>query len=125
MSQGNPGLDLSSLPPEIRRKVEAGLAKLTPEMRQHLQTQGSPILAKMIANAGGRPNKGPPPLPTATGTASQVMDRVTPVHAPHHLNPRSKPHGHYNDTVRPGDSSSLRWFPAAVVIALVLLFLWY
>ncbi|WP_146908558.1 hypothetical protein [Arenimonas daejeonensis] len=133
MSQTPPGLDLSNLPPDIRRKVEAGLAKLSPEMRQHWERQGSPLLAKLVsgvaANARG---KTPPPLPDMpklpslpkllSGSKPGGMD--LPEHAPHHTNPRSKPHGHYNDTIRPGDRRGLgswsAWvFVAAVVFAIL------
>lgn len=132
MSQGSPsGIDLSGLPPEIRRKVEVGLAKLSPEMRQHWEQQGSPLLAKLVsgvaANARG---KAPPPLPNRpqmpdlpslpklfSGAKSDGMD--LPEHAPHHTNPRSKPRGHYNDTIRPGDRRGLASWSAWVLVAAV------
>jgi len=137
MSQTPPGLDLSNLPPEIRRKVEIGLAKLSPDMRRQWEQQGSPLLAKLVsglaASASGKSQ--PPPVPgksghngwskpTSVAGPAKPGGMDLPVHAPHHTNPRSKPHGHYNDTIRPGDRRGLAswsaWiFVAAVVIALL------
>ena len=42
-------LDLSNLPPEVREKVEAGLAKLSPEVRRKWEEQGSPLLARLVS----------------------------------------------------------------------------
>ncbi len=115
------GLDLSKLPPEIRRKVEAGLARLSPEMRQHWEQQGSPLLAKLVANATAKAGgAGPPPLPNAPKPSRPSSGMDLPAHAPHHVNPRSAPQGHYNDTIRPGDGQALRWLPVAVVLAILL-----
>ncbi len=112
------GVDLSSLPPEIRRKVEAGLAKLSPEMRRQFEQQGSPLLAKLVANVAAKAHGAkPPPIPNQPAR-SRGMD--LPEHAPHHVNPRSTPYGHYNDTIRPGDGASLRWLPIVIAITLVL-----
>lgn len=138
MSQGlPPGIDLSGLPPEVRRKVEIGLAKLSPEMRRQWEQQGSPMLAKLVSGlaASAQGHSGPPPIPKATGrsrpaasgpkpSTSTPGGMDLPAHAPHHTNPRSIPRGHYNDTIRPGDGRGLgTWslwvFVAAVVIAIL------
>lgn len=133
MSQGlPPGMDLSSLPPEIRRKVEIGLAKMSPEMRRQWEQQGSPLVAKLVAGLAN--SSGPPPVPKKSGnrsasssghaqTPSRPGGMDLPVHAPHHVNPRSAPRGHYNDTIRPGDGVGMRWFPITVAIALALAWL--
>jgi hypothetical protein len=126
MSQNLPqGIDLSGLPPEIRRKVEAGLARLSPEMRQHWEQQGSPLLAKLVANAGGKlPRTTPPPIPKAAAAPRTTGGMDLPAHPPHHVNPRSAPRGHYNDTIRPGDGQSLRWLPLIILVS-VGLAVWY
>jgi hypothetical protein len=134
MSQGLPqGVDLSDLPPEIRRKVEIGLAKLSPEMRKQLEQQGAPMLAKLVSRmAASAQGKGPPPIPQASGWSkpkSAANQNKTsspggmdlPAHAPHHLNPRSKPHGHYNDTIRPGDRRALGSWPVWVFVAAIVI----
>ena len=46
-------LDLSSLPPEVRQKVEAGLARLSPETRRKWEEQGSPLLARLVSGLAG------------------------------------------------------------------------
>lgn len=133
MSQQLPaGIDLSNLPPEVRRKVEAGLAKMSPELRRQWEQQGSPLLAKLVAGLAN--SAGPPPLPkkgernhaSSTGhsqTASRPGGMDLPAHPPHHVNPRSAPRGHYNDTIRPGDGAGMRWFPITVAVALALAWL--
>lgn len=132
MSQGLPrGIDLSGLPPEVRRKVEIGLAKLSPEMRQQWEQQGSPMLAKLVSGlaASAQGHSGPPPIPkkgTRSAPAPKPATTTTrpggmdlPVHAPHHLNPRSIPRGHYNDTIRPGDGRGFGSWPIWVFVAAV------
>lgn len=92
--------DLSKLSPEVRRKVEAGLAKLSPEMRRHWEAQGSPLLTKLVSGLAGAQEslRAPPPLP---GTPPAPMP---PAQA---LARRTPPHGHYNDTIAPGDRPGL------------------
>ena len=119
-------LDLSSLPPEIRRAVEQQLSKLPPQAREKLLREGSPLVEKMIARLGA--GGAPPPLPAgaraaqqklqqaargataAAGRASEVAERFR----------RIAPKGHYNATIRPGDSFGGGRF-LMVVIAVVVL----
>ena len=135
MSQGLPrGVDLSGLPPEVRRKVEIGLAKLSPEMRQQWEQQGSPLLAKLVsglaASASGKSQ--PPPVPKRAGERDRSTSSHSatpprpggmdlPPHAPHHTNPRSTPRGHYNDTIRPGDGRGFGSWPVWVFVAGVII----
>lgn len=116
-------LDLSSLPPEVRQKVEAGLAKLPPETRRQWEAQGSPLLAKLVAGLAGSQasSRQPPPVPrpgrtpgyqrpaeqaarTPTAHASPPRDPLPP---PVSLIQRTPPWGHYNDTIAPGDRPGL------------------
>ena len=116
-------LDLSTLPPEVRRKVEAGLARLPPETRRQWEQQGSPLLAKLVAGLAGVPVfSRPPPVPAAT-TAPPASAWRTPerpartatenVSPPREAPPaqglirRTPPWGHYNDTIAPGDRPGL------------------
>jgi hypothetical protein len=138
-------LDLSSLPPEIRRKVEAGLDRLPPEARRKWEEKGSPLLAKLVAGLAGTgaavraspplpalPKSSPAPKPPASPTwrAADPMRRpvITNVSTPRadesSAGPvirRSPPHGHYNDTIAPGDSPGLlrRLLLGAVIAAAV------
>jgi len=116
-------IDLSSLPPEIRRKVEAVLAKLPPEVRRQWEAQGSPMLAKLVSGLAGKATsvRGPPPLPGAgarpkpqrataqagrTATADVSPPRDAPARA-QALIGRTPPRGHYNETIAPGDRPGL------------------
>ncbi|MCX7033303.1 MAG: hypothetical protein NT046_04950 [Arenimonas sp.] len=115
-------LDLSSLPPEIRQKVEAGLAKLPPETRLQWETQGSPLLAKLVSGLAAKTasSRQPPPLPDTartpgfqrpaaqpgrTASANVSPPREAPSPAWHIQ--RTPPWGHYNDTIAPGDRPGL------------------
>ena len=100
--------DLSALPPEIRRAVEQQLSKLPPQARERLLREGAPMLEKMVATLGGAP----PPLPAATRSA-RVAERSAAQHAHGSIeratdvarrHARPAPKGHYNATIRPGDS---------------------
>ena len=131
MSQGSPpGIDLSGLPPEVRRKVEAGLAKLSPEMRKQWEQQGSPMLAKLVSGLATttRGKMAPPPLPslpkvpgwkqpTSISAGSHVPSHT---HTPATLITRSTPRGHFNDTIRPGDRRGLASWSAWVLVVAVL-----
>lgn len=130
MSQGSPpGIDLSGLPPEIRRKVEVGLAKLSPEMRKQWEQQGSPLLAKLVSGlaTSARGHTKPPPIPGLPQVPGwkQPASASTGSHVPSHTHipatvvTRSKPHGHYNDTIRPGDRRALGSWPVWVFVAAV------
>ena len=118
-------LDLSALPPEIRRAVEQQLAKLPPPARERLLREGAPMLEKMIAKMGGTV---PPPLPAAARNARDAAH-----HAAQHAHgsveratdvarriARPEPKGHYNATIRPGDSFGGGRF-LMVMVALVAL----
>ena len=119
-------LDLSALPPEMRRAVEQQLAKLPPQARERLLREGSPLVEKMIAKMGG---VAPPPLPAAARNARDAarhaaqevhgsVERATDLARRH---ARIEPKGHYNATVRPGDTFGGGRF-LMVVVALVALF---
>ncbi len=128
-------MDLSSLPPEVRRRVEAGLAKLPPEARRQWEEQGSPLLAKLVSGLAGNAAapRSPPPVPKATSApgspgrpaesaARTTTGNVSPPRAPESggssLIRRNPPQGHYNDTIAPGDSPSfLRWLLIGAVVA--------
>ena len=61
----------------------------------------------------------PPPIPKAA-PARSTGGMELPAHPPHHVNPRSAPRGHYNDTIRPGDGQGLRWLPLIVLVSAAL-----
>ena len=110
--------DLSSLPPEMRRAVEQQLAKLPPQAREKLLREGSPLLEKMLTKLVGTD---PPPLPANAAPAAQHVATARE-HAAEarRLVTRIAPKGHYNATVRPGDSIGggrlLMWVLAAAVL---------
>lgn len=125
-------IDLSSLPPDVRRLVEQQLAKLPPQAREKLLREGSPIIEKMLAKlqSGG----GPPPLPAAVARAAQRVTSTgahTASHSGPHVvrgpekAPRATPRGHYNDTIRPGDGGgSGRWMALVLIAAVLVAFYW-
>jgi hypothetical protein len=116
-------LDLSGLPPEVRAKVELGLSKLSPEVRRQWEEKGSDMLARLVSGLAATPaGRKPPPLPKALARAVTLVrtddrpartatENVSPPrdHAPGpaQVIRRSAPHGHYNDTIAPGDSPTL------------------
>jgi len=100
-------IDLASLPEPLRSKLQAQLQRLPPQMQQELLARGSPLLDKAIERAG-----------QAGGKAAQVIGNATQVigTAADPTKPRSWQntgvlpgdyHGHYNNTIRPGDSMQL------------------
>lgn len=124
-----PGLDLSGLPPEIRARIEKRFASLSPEARAKWASGGAPLLARLVNGlaAAGQAKAAPPPLPESRSgdEASEPRTaRYEPSVATHPT--RTEPHGHYNDTVRPGDApGSSAWIlivALALGIAAVLLF---
>ena len=83
-AEGKP-IDLSTLPPAIREKLEAQLKKLPPEAREQLQRGGLAKvdqIANRVANRAGSP-VGTPVMP--------------------------KFHSHFNSTIQPGDSARFPW----------------
>jgi hypothetical protein len=90
-AEGRP-IDLSALPPEIRSKIQAQLDKLPPEARQQ-------------AHAG---------LAKVEQAASQRMRASSGMHTP--VIP--KYHGHYNNTVQPGDATRVPVTWIAIVLAI-------
>jgi len=93
-AEGKP-IDLSALPPEIRQKLEAQLAKLPAEARARAQGAAGHAgqkVDKVVARAVGAGHVGP----------ANVI--------PHY-------HGHYNNTVRPGDATRfpITWITAVLV----------
>jgi hypothetical protein len=86
-AEGRP-IDLSSLPPEIRQKIQAQLDKLPPDARAQLQ--------------GG--------MAKVEGAAQRAANR-SPVGTP--VMPKYE--GHFNNTIRPGDASRVPVFWLALV----------
>jgi hypothetical protein len=99
-AEGKP-IDLSALPPEIRQKLEAQLAKLPAEARA--RAQGA---------AGHAGQKVDAVINRATGG---VVPATRGGVIPHYT-------GHYNNTVRPGDATRfpVTWIAAVLVIGWVL-----
>jgi hypothetical protein len=88
-AEGRP-IDLSALPPEIRQKIQAQLDKLPPEARQQAQA----------------------------GIARVEKAATQRVNTPMHSMVIPKYHGHYNNTVQPGDASRLPITWILVVLAI-------
>lgn len=117
-------IDLSRLPPDVRRIVEAQLAKLPPQAREKLLREGSPILDRIIAKVQGAV---PPPLPSAgqvrhtaaTAAREAVAQGAENARAAAFQIERLRPQGHYNATIRPGDSPGAgRWLLVVFFAAL-------
>src|SRR5688572_15430665 len=93
MSQKNQmqSLDLSGLPEVLRKKVQEQLDRMSPEMQQQFLEKSRPMLNRAMDAAKNVEKRG-----------------IEAVHQSH----RVQPHGHYNSTIRPGDSGGfalLRW----------------
>lgn len=118
-------LDLSSLPPEVRQKVEAGLARLSPEARKQWLEKGSPLLDRLVAGVqatGAQPPQLPPRISVKfTGPRPKGSDSTsTPAIAR-----RLPPSGHYNDTIRPGDRPGItRWVLMCLALFGLLAYYW-
>lgn len=109
-----PAIDLSALPPSVRQQVEAGLAKLPPEMRQKLLQEGSPLLTKAIERAKARAT----PVATSPAAATSSLTPKSPATAA-----VTSSNGQYSRTVMPGDRMGLNgWL--IVIVALTALAYW-
>jgi hypothetical protein len=92
-AEGRP-IDLSSLPPDIRTKIQAQLDKLPADTRQQLQV--------------------------GVARVEQAAQRAVPTtRSPMHPTGLPKFHGHYNNTIQPGDASRIpvTWIAAVLVFA--------
>ena len=94
-AEGRP-IDLTALPPDIRQKIEAQISQLPAGAREQLQG-GMAKVEQAAHRAAGRP-------------ASPVQAPVMP-----------KYHGHFNNTIRPGDASRIpvTWIALVLIIAAV------
>lgn len=135
MSQGNLP-DLSGLPAEIRQKLEIQLAAMSPEMRAHFVRNGLPQLLQRLlpkAHGAGTSNTGGAGSGSASsggagnrhGTAPPDLKKIAGAIAHELSNGRGRPHGHYNDTVRRGDSPGAgRWMLIALALAALFAAIW-
>ena len=103
-------IDLSALPLSVRQQVEAGLAKLPPEMRQKLLEEGSPLLTKAIERATARAAT----VSKSTIATTAASEASSPAMAATSAN------GQYSRTVMPGDRLGLSgWLVVIVAVALL------
>jgi len=86
-------IDLSSLPEPLRRKLQAQLERLPPEMQKELLARGSPVLDKIIDRASQE-------MPGGADAAVKRAWQNTGVLPGNYS-------GHYNNTVQPGDRIQL------------------
>jgi len=86
-------LDLSNLPEPLRRKLQAQLDRLPPEMQKELLARGSPILDKAIERASQK-------IPGGSDAGVKRAWQNTGVLPGNYS-------GHYNNTVQPGDRIQL------------------
>jgi hypothetical protein len=97
-AEGRP-IDLSTLPPEIRQKIQAQIDKLPADARQQLQG-GMAKVEQVAARPAG----------TRVGSASTL---------PMHGTVLPKYTGHYNKTIQPGDAARIpiTWIAMVVLVA--------
>jgi hypothetical protein len=92
MSQrhGTQKIDLSGLPDALRLKIQAQLNQMTPEKQQEFLAKASPMLARAmnVAQENMKPVQG----------GSNLRSELEKI--------RLAPHGHFNQTIRPGDRNS-------------------
>ena len=86
-AEGKP-IDLSTLPPAIRAKLEAQLSKLPPETRQQLEGRGIAAAEKVAQRVGSVATPGMPHMRTPE------MPKYS---------------GHYNKTIQAGDATRVPW----------------
>ena len=93
--------DLSGLPAELRRKLEAQLERLPTELRNNLQAQLAKVPPDQLARFVERSS---PLLDKALAKVEQVQSGMS-------ARPSAKMElstkGHYNQTVQPGDRPGL------------------
>ena len=80
-------IDLSSLPEPLRKKLQAQLQRLPPEMQKELLARGSPIINKAIEHVEQGAESGLP--------ARKVWQNTSVLPGNYS--------GHYNNTIQPGD----------------------
>jgi hypothetical protein len=126
MSQGNMP-DLSGLPAEIRHKLETQLAAMSPEMRAHFLRNGLPQLLQRLmtkaerATGAGTGHAGSGGAGNRHGTAPPDIRKIGAALVNELTQGRRKPHGHYNETIRPGDHpGSGRWMLFVVFAGFIL-----
>jgi hypothetical protein len=87
---GSQKIDLSGLPDALRLKIQAQLNQMTPEKQQEFLAKASPMLARAINVA-----QETPPQAQAGSNLRHELEKM-----------RLTPHGHFNQTIRPGDRNS-------------------
>jgi hypothetical protein len=80
-------IDLSGLPEALRQKVQAQLNQMSPEKQKEFLQKAQPMLSRAIDTANQA---------DITGDSLRAALQKA----------RMSPHGHFNQTIRPGDRNS-------------------
>jgi DNA-binding protein YbaB len=84
-------IDLSGLPDPLRLKIQAQLNQMTPEKQKEFLEKASPMLARAINAAQENVKQ----VQADSGSFRAELEKI-----------RLTPHGHFNQTIRPGDRNS-------------------
>jgi hypothetical protein len=95
--------DLSGLPAALRQKIQEQLNRLPPEKQREFLEKAKPMLNRAMY---------------AVKEADNTGDNLRAAFQ----KARMEPHGHYNQTIRPGDNASntlLKWAIPVIIAAIV------
>jgi hypothetical protein len=106
-------IDLSGLPDALRQKVQAQLNQMTPEKQKEFLQKAQPMLSR--AKDAIKHADSPSAATKQAGTESlrEMLEKA-----------RLTPHGHFNQTIRPGDRNSFS-FTQIFVVGLVSYLVYY
>ena len=101
-------IDLSSLPAGLREKVQAQLNQMTPEKQKEFLQKAQPMLNRAkdaVKQVDTRRIGAVVDEVDDTGKSLRaVLEKA-----------RHMPHGHYNQTIRPGDRHSFPWIKISII----------
>ncbi len=96
-------IDLSGLPAALRQKIQEQLNRLPPEKQREFLEKAKPMLNRAMDAVKDVDNPGE--------SLRAALQKA-----------RMAPHGHYNQTIRPGDNASntlLKWAIPVIIAAVV------
>jgi FKBP-type peptidyl-prolyl cis-trans isomerase len=108
-------IDLSGLPDALRQKVQAQLNQMTPEKQKEFLQKAQPMLnrAKDALKQADTRSMTTAAKQVGTESLKDMLEKA-----------RLTPHGHFNQTIRPGDRNSFS-LTQILVVGLVSYLIYY